>query len=203
MPHQYFILIICLVSKFYLKDNGRDQIHTIHTFIQQLFQISPTILFTYLKIILLYYFQFSVVFKWTLSHNLWRLRNQLNNLTVITLDIMEVIDPQVHLSSSCVTYLSLPLFYLCSETAWLKSWKSCWIIPFQVVFQISRAYVFRPNGKFPMKHEEQVCDAFWSRLSKLGSYIGLLKVGGIVNHKIRSWIIKSYIFSYLKKKTHW
>ena len=55
-----------------------------------------------------------------LSHNLWRLRNQLNNLTVITLDIMEVTDPQVQLSSSCVTYLSQPLFYLCSEIAWLK-----------------------------------------------------------------------------------
>ena len=41
-----------------------------------------------------------------LSHNLWRLRNLLNNLIVITLDIMEVTNPHVHLSSSCVTYLS-------------------------------------------------------------------------------------------------
>ena len=124
-------------------------------------KLSLTALFTHLKIILLQYFQFSVfnfqfstVSKRTLSHNLWRLRNQLNNLTVITLDIMEVTYPEVHLSSSCVTYLSQPLFYLCSKIAWLKSWKSCWIIPFQVIFQISRAYVFCPNGKFPIKHEE-------------------------------------------------
>ena len=84
-----------------------------------------------------------------LGHNLWRLRNQLNNLTVITLDIMEVTDPQVQLSSSCVTYLSQPLFYLCSEIAWLKNWKSCWIIPFRVIFQIFGAYVFRPTANFP------------------------------------------------------
>ena len=84
-----------------------------------------------------------------LSHNFWRLRNQLTNLTVITLDIMEVTDPQVQLSSSCVTYLSQPLFYLCSEIAWLKNWKSCWIIPFRVIFQIFGAYVFRPTANFP------------------------------------------------------
>ena len=70
-----------------------------------------------------------------LSHNLWRLRNQLNNLTIITLDIMEVTNPQVHLSSSCVIYLSQPLFYLCSKIAWLQSWKSCWIILSELFFK--------------------------------------------------------------------
>lgn len=38
------------------------------------------------------------------------------------------------------------------------------------------------------------------RLSKSGFYVKSLKVGGIVDHKIRSWIVRPYIFSYLKQK---
>ena len=42
-----------------------------------------------------------------------------------------------------------------------------------------------------------------SRLSKSGSYVGSLKVSGIVDRRIRLWIVGSYIFSNLKQKTHW
>ena len=41
-----------------------------------------------------------------------------------------------------------------------------------------------------------------ARLSKSRSYVGSLKVGEIVNCRIRSWIIRSYIFLDLKQKTH-
>ena len=42
-----------------------------------------------------------------------------------------------------------------------------------------------------------------SRLSKSGSYVGSLKVSGKVDRRIRLWIVRSYIFSNLKQKTHW
>ena len=42
-----------------------------------------------------------------------------------------------------------------------------------------------------------------ARLSKSGSYVGSLKVGKIVDRRIGSWIVRSYIFSYLKQKIHW
>ena len=41
-----------------------------------------------------------------------------------------------------------------------------------------------------------------SRLSKSGSYVGSLKVSGKVDRRIRLWIVRSYIFSNLKQKTH-
>ena len=41
-----------------------------------------------------------------------------------------------------------------------------------------------------------------SRLSKSGSYIGSWKVGGIVNRRIKSWIIRSYIIKEKNKKIH-
>ena len=44
---------------------------------------------------------------------------------------------------------------------------------------------------------------FETRLSKSGSYVGSLKVDEIVDRKIGSWIVRSYIFSDLKQKTHW
>ena len=45
----------------------------------------------------------------------------------------------------------------------------------------------------------QVLDAW---LSKLGSYVGSQEVGRIVNRRIGSWIVRSYLFSDLKQKTH-
>ena len=42
---------------------------------------------------------------------------------------------------------------------------------------------------------------FKPRLSKSESYIRSWEIGRIVNHKIRSWIIRSYLFSDFKEKT--
>ena len=41
-----------------------------------------------------------------------------------------------------------------------------------------------------------------ARLSKSRFYVRLWEVGGIVDRRIESWIIRSYIFSYLKQKAH-
>lgn len=42
----------------------------------------------------------------------------------------------------------------------------------------------------------------WAKLPKSESYVGLLKVSEIVDRRIRSLIVISYIFSNLKKKKH-
>lgn len=126
-----------------------------------------------------------------LSHNLWRLRNQLNNLTVITLDIMEVTNPQVHLSSSCVTYLSQPLFYLCSEIAWLKSWKSCWIILSELFFRFLGHMSSIQMANFPWSMKNKCVMPFdiyspWRTTNHGNLNLKLFKVSGFFD--CSAWI---------------
>ena len=44
---------------------------------------------------------------------------------------------------------------------------------------------------------------FRPRLSKSGSYVGSWEVGRIVNCRIESWMVRSYLFSDFKQKTYW
>ena len=57
--------------------------------------------------------------------------------------------------------------------------------------------------KIDMCHDCKKSSVLEARLSKSRSYVRSLKVGGIIDCRIRSWIVRSYIFSDLKQKTHW
>ena len=73
----------------------------------------------------------------------------------------------------------------------------CWII-FLTMKSKKRGSIERRRHFDSMKNGFE--NGFHPRLSKSGSYVGSWEVGRIVDCRIKSWIIKSYLFSNFKQK---